>query len=108
MPLRFNGDARGNAAAGEEVQHGRTRKRQRAHDAIDQFPRLLSRMADALLRIAVEPRNPPDVGGIDALVETVLIEALVALVDREPLRIERRAHRVEIEIVFWRFRKPGN
>ena len=65
-------------------------------------------MADALLRIAVEPRDFLDIGGVDALVETFGIEALVALVVLQPLRIERLADRVKVETIFGRPCKLGD
>src|SRR5215831_17044839 len=108
MPPVLDRDGCGDTAAGKEIQHGRTRIGQCADEAFDQYLRLLGRMADALLRIAVEARDLPDVGRVDALVETFGIEALIALVDLEPLRIEWLADRVEVKIIFGRPGKPGD
>src|SRR6185437_3992234 len=108
MPAGFDCNAARHAAAGEEIQHRRARKRQRADDPPDKFLRLLGRMADAFFRIAVEARDFPDIGGIDALVQILGVEPLVALVDLERMRIERLPHGVEVEIVFWRPGKPGD
>src|SRR5215813_12849447 len=101
MPAGFDRDTAGDAAAREEIQHRRARIGQRAHDALDQLFRLLRRMSDALLGIAVEPRNSPDIRRVDTLVEILGIEALVALVDLERLRIEPGTNRIEIEIISW-------
>src|SRR5690348_13822702 len=65
-------------------------------------------MTDPLLRIAVEARDLPDIGGVDALLQALRIEPLVALVDLERLPIERAADRVEIEEIFRRPGKPGD
>src|SRR5579859_2970609 len=108
MPARLDRDTGGDAAAGKKVEHRRARKRQRADQPLDQFFRLLRRMTDALLRIAVEPRDLPDIGRVDALLEALRVEPLVALVELEDLRIERLPDRVEVEIVFRRLGKPGD
>src|SRR6185437_9323643 len=47
MPAGFDCNAARHATAGEEIQHRRARKRQRADDPPDKFLRLLGRMADA-------------------------------------------------------------
>src|SRR5262249_2244637 len=108
MPASFNGDAAGDAGPSEKIQHRRAGIRQPAYDAGDQRLLLLRWLADALVGIAVESRDPPDIGRIDTLVEIFGIEALVALVRGEPRRLEAGAHRVEIEIISWRAREPGD
>jgi hypothetical protein len=65
-------------------------------------------MADALFCIAVEARDFPDVGGVDALVEIFRNEPLVALVDFECLRIEWLPDGIEVEEIFRRPGKPGD
>src|SRR6185312_10838366 len=108
VPAIFDGDAGGNAAAGEEIQHRRAGIGKRKHQPLDQLLRLLGWMADPLLRIAVEARNLPDIGGVDALFQARRIEPLVALVNLKRLPIERAADRVEIKKIFRRPGKPGD
>lgn len=57
-------------------------------------------MPDALLRIGVQPRDFPDMGRVDALVETVRIETPVARVEFEPPGIAPGPDRVEVEMIF--------
>src|SRR4051812_37496049 len=91
MPSFLDCYPRRDSGAGEEIENDRARIRQRSHEAPNDRAGLLRGMADALARVAVEPADAPNIGGILPLGDRFGPKALVAQVGGLGRIVERFA-----------------